>query len=342
MPFQPSQPSTAQRDSAALPTQPFFASAKQRTALARERFFERGERPTGLVSETLLQSWSRCVAARRDPAYPVAFEPVSRSHLKATLERNRALLAAAGDEIARLEAAVGGSACRVLLTDANGVIVHATAAPASDQAPALRQVARLGVNLAEAQVGTNAPAVVVKTGAACTVLGGEHFFDCIATLHCAAAPIRDGQGRLAGVLDLTLEARPFAFDAAALVGVVATVIENRLLQAAAGALLLLQFQVDASLLDTPLQALAGIDGQGRLAWLNGTAQKLLGGGLAGAASGSAGAGGQTPAGSAADDWFGCSLHQLLAQAGRGAFALPLPNGLTVWARVRPPMEPGTA
>ncbi|MEY3296727.1 MAG: hypothetical protein RLZZ451_2775, partial [Pseudomonadota bacterium] len=34
----------------ALPAQPFFAGAPARAALARERFFAEGQRPTGLVS----------------------------------------------------------------------------------------------------------------------------------------------------------------------------------------------------------------------------------------------------------------------------------------------------
>lgn len=311
---------------AALPAQPFFTSPQQRAALARERFFDQGERPTGLVSEAVIQSWARCLAARRDPGYAVSFDPVSRSHMHATLERNQALLRAAGDEIARLEAALGGTACRVLLTDANGVIVHATAAPPGSSDALLKLVSRVGINLSESQVGTNAPAMVVKTGDAVTVLGSEHYFECVRALHCAAAPIRDGRGRLAGVLDLTTEARPFAFDASALVGVYATIIENRLLQATAGQDLVLQFQVCTSMLGTPLQALAGIDSHGHLAWCNGTAQKLLG--LSSKESDRV----------AAEQLFGVPLTQLLprhaADAMNQPFALRLPNGLTVWLRAQ--------
>ncbi|MFO1297186.1 MAG: TonB-dependent receptor [Rubrivivax sp.] len=53
----PSQAGTAGR----LPAQPFFTSPEQRVALARDRYFEHGERPSGLsMSETVLQSWTRC------------------------------------------------------------------------------------------------------------------------------------------------------------------------------------------------------------------------------------------------------------------------------------------
>ncbi|MFY9511800.1 MAG: GAF domain-containing protein, partial [Rubrivivax sp.] len=259
-----------------LPAQPFFALPTQRVDLARERFFGGGQRPTGLVSEPVIQSWSRCVGAHRSPREALAFDPVTRSRLHATLTRNRPLLGAAAIELARLEAALASTGCRVLLTDAEGVIVHATQVVASPLEPVLKSAARVGVNLAEGCVGTNAPAVVVKTGQPVTVHGAEHYFDCIRTLHCAAAPIRDGRGQLVGVLDLTLEARAFGFDAAALVGVYATAIENRLLEAAAHEHLVLQFQVCQTMLGTPLQALVGVGSDGRVAWLNSTAQQLLG------------------------------------------------------------------
>jgi sigma-54 dependent transcriptional regulator, acetoin dehydrogenase operon transcriptional activator AcoR len=314
----------------------FFNTPTQRTALARERFFESGERPSGLVSEAVIQSWTRCLAARQSPRHSVAFEPVTRARLQATLERNQALHQAARGDITRLETALAGTGSRVLLTDAQGVIVHATAQAARNEEKVLNQVARVGVNLSESQTGTNAPAVVVKTGQPVTVHGAEHYFSCVQSLHCAASPIRDGQGRLAGVLDLTIEARPFAFDAAALVGVYATMIENRLLQATAGEGLVLQFQVCSSMLGSPLEALVGINTYGRLAWLNGTAHRLLGLGVMQQLSQDGTAVGHTTQGTQdVEQWFGLSLSQLLALTGLGNdVPLHLPNGLTVWLRVK--------
>ena len=319
-------PATPFATATPLPAQPFFASPGQRVGLARERFFGEGQRPTGLVSEPVIQSWARCVGARRSPREAVAFDPVTRSRLSAALARNEHLLSAAAAELERLEAALGGTACRVLLTDADGVIVHATQAPNACE-PVLQRAARLGVNIAEGQVGTNAPALVVKTGVPVTVLGAEHFFDCIQSLHCVAAPIRDGRGRLAGVLDLTLEARPFAFDAAALVGVYATAIENRLLQAGANEHLVLRFQVCTTMLGSPLQALVGVDSEGHVAWMNSTAQQLLGQGSGLERN--------------AERLFGTSLEQLLAHTRHeGASALRLPNGLRVWLQARLPGQDG--
>jgi sigma-54 dependent transcriptional regulator, acetoin dehydrogenase operon transcriptional activator AcoR len=304
-----------------LPAQPFFLSPGQRIGFARERFFGEGQRPTGLVGEAVIQSWTRCVGARRDPHEAVAFEPVTRSRMHATLARNETLLGAASGEIERLEAALGGTGCRVILTDGEGVVVHATRAVGGAGERVLPLAARVGVNLAESSLGTNALAVVAKTAAACTVLGAEHYFEAMHGLYCAGAPIRDGQGRLAGVLDLTAESRHFGFDAAALVGVYATAIENRLLQAGAGEHLVLQFQVCNSLLGSPLEGLAGVDSRGQVAWLNSTAQQLLGQVAADARD--------------ATQLFGLTQAGLMART-RADDALPLrlPNGLTVWMRAR--------
>ena len=53
-----------------LPANPFYASPEQRVALARQRFFEDGVRPSGMVSEAVIQSWSRCLRSHPDPARP--------------------------------------------------------------------------------------------------------------------------------------------------------------------------------------------------------------------------------------------------------------------------------
>jgi hypothetical protein len=95
-------------------------------------------------------------------------------------------------------------------------------------------------------------------------------------MQCAAAPIRDVSGQLAGVLDLTAEARRFGFDAASMVALYATTIENRLLQAQSRDHLILRFQASPTLLGTPLEALAGIAPDGTIAWLNNAGARLLG------------------------------------------------------------------
>ena len=158
-----------------------------------------------------------------------------------------------------MESSLAGTDCRVLLTDAQGVIVHVTHHPAAAQQPVLRKTARVGVNIAESVVGTTAPGIVTCTGQACTVHGAEHYFEYLREMQCAAAPIRDVHGRLAAVLDITVEIAPLRLRRR-LGGrrCYATTIENRLLQAQSRDQLLLRFQASPALLGTPLEALAGV------------------------------------------------------------------------------------
>lgn len=302
----------------------FFQTAEQRTALARQRFFDEGERPTGLVNEAVIQSWMRCTAARREARQPVGFDPVTRSRMHACLTRNQQLLSAGQDELQQLATALDGTQCRVLLTDGQGVVIHASGRLGSTPQPLLDAACRVGVNVAESAIGTTAPGIVARAAngaGACTVSGAEHFHDMLQSLHCAAAPIRDVHGRLAAVLDLTSEGAPFGFDAAGLVTLYASTIENRLLRLQSPAHLVLQFQASPRVLGTPLEALAGLDVHGRLAWLNPVAQRLTGADAA-----------LCPA---PQEVFGLPFEALLAlHRARAPQALRLPNGLTVWVRAQ--------
>jgi transcriptional regulator of acetoin/glycerol metabolism len=307
-----------------LPANPFFASPEQRVALARQRFFEDGLRPSGMVSEAVLQSWSRCLRTHSDPAKPAVFEPVTPSRVHGVLRANRELLEAAADEMERLRLTLAGTSGTAMLTDAQGVIIGSTFTQARSHERLMPISTRIGVNLAEEAVGTTAPGITARTGQASAVMGGEHFFGNVQVMHCAAAPIRDVCGRVAGVLDLSSEGMPFGFDAASVVAHYAAEIENRLLVSQSSEHLVVRMQISPSLLDTPMAALLGITGDGRIDWLNGAAARLLGAGP------SAGGG----LGLAVEDHLGLPLVALLG-LGTADTAQPLrlPNGLTLWLRL---------
>lgn len=305
-----------------MASQLFFTTPQQRLQLARQRYFEEGLRPSGLVSEPVIQSWSRCLRARRDPAERIAFNPVTTSRVHSALARAQLLLQAASTDLDRLEQTLAGTTCTALLTDAQGVVVHASRSSAHEPQRLLPLARRVGVSLDEHHVGTGAPGVALHTGQPCVVLGAEHFFSHLQVLQCAAAPIRDIHGRIAAVLDVTTESQPFGFDAAALVGMHATAIENALLRAQSGQHLVVQLQSTPALLDTPMEGLAGVDSAGDLVWVNPVAARLLG-----VAHG--------PCRLPAADVFGLQAHEIVRLSSpAAATAHRLPNGLTVWLAVR--------
>ena len=300
-----------------LPSQLVHATPEQRLDKARRQLFEEGIRPTGLVGEAVIQSWMRCVGASRDPHEHVEFQPVTRSRVHSTLNRNRRLLAAAECGLAELKLSLAGTGCRALLVDATGVVVQSSQLAGNMGDHLLPALDRVGVNVAEGVIGTSAPGIVTRTGRPCMVLGGEHFFETIHPLYCAAAPIRDVTGSLVGVLDLSIERRPFGFDAESLVSQYATAIENKLMLANADDQLVLHFHTNRTLLDTPFEALAGINGEGQIVWMNEVARRYFG-----SVTGDA------------ELLFGVTMGQLSNLLRRSDPSMtPLASGIAVWMRV---------
>jgi len=304
-----------------LPPTSFFDSHSARVDWARSRYFDEGQPPTGVISDAVFESWSRCLRLRQRPGDRAVFEPVTTSRAQLALQKNRPLLHAWLDELPRLEAVLGKTSCAAMLTDATGVLVASCCSGRAHE-DLMPVATRIGVNLSEEAVGTTAPGVVARTGKSTSVLGAEHFFESVKNMHCAAAPIRNIQGRVAGVLDISSERIPFAFDAAAVVSLYAGAIENRLLVAQSSDHLVVRFQVADDLLDSALVGLVGVDARGHIAWHNGVARSVLGLRVRRDEV-------QAPD---VESALGVSLEQLASLPSIGACTLALPNGLLVWAR----------
>lgn len=296
----------------------FFDTPEQRLAWARQRYFDDGVRPTGVVSELILQSWARCLQARLDPTRTPVFNPVNAGRLHNLLARHQPLLAAASGELQQLQRSLAGTSAVALLLDAGGRVLHTSRRPDAAQMPVLAAAARQGVDLSEAQIGTNAPALALAAGCngPCVVHGAEHFAGAIAQVHCAAAAIRGPDGQVAAVLDISTEGGPFGFDAAQVVAWHATAIENQWLQAAVATPLVLRLHLQPAQLDCTLVGLVGLDALGRLVWQNAAANAMLG---------------RVSAGLPAEALFGTSPAALRQLARRGGVQrLQLGNGLQVW------------
>lgn len=306
-----------------LPVNPFYSSPEQRIALARQRFFEEGVRPSGMVSEAVIQSWSRCLRSNPDPTRAAVFEPVTPSRVHGALRGNGQLLAVAGEELRRLQLTLAGTSSTAMLTDAKGMVISSTYTPTRSHEQLMPIATRVGVDLSEEAVGTTAPGITARSGQPSLVMGCEHYFGNAQLMHCAAAPIHDVRGELAGVLDLSSEGLPFSFDAAAVAAHYAAEIENRLLCAQSSDHLVVRLQITPALLDTPLVALVGVTSEGRIDWHNAAAARLLGLNMPHVQHSKAWV----------EDTLGAQLDTLIALSTRGdAQAMHLPNGLTLWVR----------
>jgi transcriptional regulator of acetoin/glycerol metabolism len=298
---------------------PFFPTQSDRVSLARRRYFEEGILPTGVVSDVVFQSWSRCHRSGQQQQDKIEFQAVSTSRNQLTLQKNRVLHAAWLNELPALSSALGFANCSVILTDSTGVLIGASPFEQREQR-IIPTAHRAGINLSEECVGTSAPGIVIRTGKSASVLGSEHYFEAVSPMYCAAAPIRNIHGQLAGVLDISSEGVPFRFDPAAVVGLYAASIENRLLLAQSRDHLVVKFQFIPSIIDTPMVGMLGFDLGGRLVWLNSIASQLLG--IHSDVS--------TGEHRTIDQIFDANFPQLASVAGRGVVAQRLRNGLHIF------------
>jgi transcriptional regulator of acetoin/glycerol metabolism len=299
----------------------FFSTRADRIALARQRYFEEGELPSGSVSEAVFQSWARCLRQKQDPRAKLEFQPVSASRVQLTLQKNRLLRDAWLAEVSELDAVLGTTNCGAMLTDSSGVLIGASSSRRVHET--IMPVAhRIGVNFAEEAIGTTAPGIVARTGKQACVQGAEHFSESVNFMHCVAAPIRDIHGNLAGVLDMSSEGIVFNFDAATVVGLYASSIENRLLVSQSSEHLIVRFQISPAMLDTPMAGLMGVDMQGRIVWRNAAASRLFG----------VPPDGEQGRFSNVNEILQSSFSELASGRGGTHSLLRLPNGLQVHAR----------
>ena len=301
---------------------PFASTRTERAALARSRFFEDGTRPTGLVNEAVVQSWQRCMTEHRAPGERLSLDTISRLRLDTALRRTRTLREAASNELALLERALASTHCAILLLDGQGMIVHASAS--GEPSRQMRALARPGVDASERALGTSAPSLVLHTGQPSELDAGEHFFEQISVLRCAAAPIRDIHGQIAGVLNLTVEHRGFGFEPSALVGLHAAAMERALLKAQSRHQTVVEMHVHPQALGAPGAGLLGIDDSGHIAWFDAAAKHFTGARTGAEAL-------------PCEAVLGVTHGALLNLAAR-EMPMPhaLPNGLSVWMRASAP------
>lgn len=148
-----------------LPNPSLLQSRPARIELARQRFFEEGHAPTGVVREAVFASWARSRRLHGSPREQATFQPVTASRTQLALLKNRPLCQAWIDELPRLESILRTTSCAAMLTDATGVLIGSSCVGRAHEQ--LMPVAtRLGVNLSEDAVGTTAPGVAARTGKA--------------------------------------------------------------------------------------------------------------------------------------------------------------------------------
>jgi len=214
------------------------------------------DRPAG-VRQVIWDSWRRSVSAGIDPA-DGDYRFVAPDDLAATLAANRVLIAAAAQVMRGLLAY--NPRGHINLTDAHGTTLYFCGL---DLTP-------VGSRLLESVQGTNCTGLALAEDRLVYVLAEENFARGLRQrrMHCAAAPIRDAQGRTLAMLTLTAEPGWFHFHTLGTVQAAAEAVSR---QMALQALL----EEQQTVLEVLNEGLVVLDERGCIKALNRYARQLF-------------------------------------------------------------------
>lgn len=247
----------------------------QSLQLARRALAENAPLPDGVLPAHLHRSWERTRATGMRPDDQALFHhAVSYEEMSRIREAHHALIELAMGDLEALWRSMRSPHWVVLLTNTDGTIVHSIGH--HELAPReLRLPLRCGRRLLEGEIGTNAPAIVSREPAAIEVRGGEHFLDELHRFSCAAAPIFDLNGQLAGVLNITGFDAPRDARVFNRVRMAALSIESRMYEQAKTGFLI-SLHEDPRFIGTPAQGLVLAREDGVVLSANRAAMDMLG------------------------------------------------------------------
>jgi transcriptional regulator of acetoin/glycerol metabolism len=157
--------------------------------------------PDFLPSE-IAEAWARCRAAGTDPWQGRSTRLLEAPALAQLLARRKGLIDVARPFMGNLYQFVAGSAFVVVLGDEHGTLLEAVGDPeVIRQAPDLNF--SLGAVWTEEEIGNNGAGTALRLGRPVQVSGAEHFCRKHHPWTCSGAPIRDDQGQVIGVLELS-------------------------------------------------------------------------------------------------------------------------------------------
>ncbi len=207
---------------------------------ARHQLETQGRFPGGALPGDITESWLRSLSHGLDPLERSRRLILSATEFSATRQMHADLIRFARPELELLFDQIAGSNFMIALGSPEGVVLDTLHDAQFAETDAGAQVIP-GSVWSEDLRGTNAMGVCIATGRPAQVYGGEHFLRAHGDVSCISAPIFDGAGRLAGVLDASSMSAVRQQHTAALVQMAASSIENSLIRARHDRSMVLQF-----------------------------------------------------------------------------------------------------
>ena len=190
------------------------------------------------------------------------FSPLARNDMSLLIEQNRLLHTHAVPAMETLYQQIINTHNMVILTDAQGVIVHSLGDDDFLE-KASRVALQPGVTWSEQRRGTNAIGTAIAEKTATLVHADQHYLAANHFLTCSAAPITDHLGSVVGVLDVSGDQRSFHKHTMALVRMSALMIENQLFSATFEDAITLHFHARPEFIGTLMEGIASFTPGGR-------------------------------------------------------------------------------
>lgn len=230
--------------------------------------------PEGRPRAEILDSWVRCHhigLGMADTPMPDVAGAVELARRRTHAEYVRRLAQA---ELETLATQIAGSNFLLAFADQDGVILDTYADnrfSMSNSGPGIV----VGSRWSEGLCGTNGLGTALAIGQPVAVSGQEHYLTSLGDIFCTAAPVRDANGVIVGVLDASSYYESRQHHTQALVQMAATHMENQLLSHQMRQRIVLAIHPRAEFLGTLSAGLLAFDGEGRLRAANARSHQLL-------------------------------------------------------------------
>ena len=223
---------------------------------------------------SILNSHERCAALGLSRIDRPDHTPVIRSDLAVARERNLRLHVHAAPVMELLLEQTMASQSMVLLTDAQGTVLHSVGHDAFLQR-ASKVALTPGANWSESSKGTNAIGTALVDEVPTVVHADEHYMHANGFLTCSAAPIFDPRGNMLGVLDVSGDHHSYHLHTMGLVKMSARMIENHWLSDDFRHALRIHFHNRPEFIGTLMEGIVAVGRDGKLLGANRSALDQL-------------------------------------------------------------------
>jgi len=228
-----------------------------------------------LHAETILHSHERCATLGLSRIERPDHAALIRSDLAMARERNLRLHLHAAPVMELLLEQTMATQSMVLLTDAQGTVLHSVGHDGFLQRASKVALAP-GANWSESSKGTNAIGTALIDELPTVVHAGEHYMHANGFLTCSAAPIFDPRGNMLGVLDVSGDHQSYHMHTMGLVKMSARMIENHWLSDDFRHALRLHFHSRPEFIGTLMEGIVAVGRDGKLLGANRGALDQLG------------------------------------------------------------------